>query len=56
MRIRAEFLEMPGMQLTMPQAQRLWGLDRETCGRVIATLVSNKVLRFDHGVIQRGTV
>ena len=51
-RVRAEFLEMPGMHLTLPQAQRLWGLDAETCERVITMLVSNKVLRREHGVIR----
>jgi hypothetical protein len=29
-RIRAEYLEMPGLRLTAPQAQRLFGLDSET--------------------------
>ena len=31
MRIKAEFLEMPGLQLTPLQAQRLWGLDAKAC-------------------------
>ena len=26
-RVRAEFLEMPGLKLTVQQAQRLWGVD-----------------------------
>jgi hypothetical protein len=52
-RVRGEFLEMPGMQLTLPQAQRLWGLDAETCDLVVTILVSNKVLRCEHGVIRR---
>jgi hypothetical protein len=30
-RIRAEFIEMPGLDLTPAQAQRLWGLDQLTC-------------------------
>ena len=29
-RVRAEFEEMPGMTLTMPQASRLFGLERES--------------------------
>jgi hypothetical protein len=29
-RVRAEYLEMPGLRLTAPQAQRLFGLDAET--------------------------
>jgi hypothetical protein len=53
-RVRAEFLEMPGMQLTLPQAQRLWGFDANTCEQVVSVLVSNKVLRCEHGVIRRG--
>ena len=30
-RVRAEFLEMPGLCLTLDQAQRLWGLEPRTC-------------------------
>jgi hypothetical protein len=44
-RIRAEFLEMPGLRLTLPQAQRLWGLDRETCDQVVHVLIARSVLR-----------
>ena len=32
-RVQGEFLEMPGLRLTQPQACRLWGLDRERAGR-----------------------
>lgn len=38
-RIRAEYVEMPGLNLTAPQAQRMWGLDCATCETVLATLV-----------------
>ena len=38
-RICAEFLEMPGLRLTRPQAQRLWGLDEQTCGQVLDVLL-----------------
>ena len=34
-RIRSEFLEMPGLQLTPAQAARLWGLDRHTSERLL---------------------
>jgi hypothetical protein len=37
----------------LPQAQRLWGLDAETCDLVVTILVSNKVLRCEHGIIRR---
>src|SRR5262245_37206898 len=30
-RVRAEFEEMPGMTLTMPQASRLFGIEGDTC-------------------------
>ena len=38
-RIRGEFLEMPGLRLTLQQARRLWRLDESVCGAVIAALV-----------------
>jgi len=45
-RIRAEFIEMPGLRLTLEQAQRLWSLDCETCRRVLMLLVEAKFLVF----------
>jgi hypothetical protein len=38
-RIQAEFREMPGLRLTLPQAARLFSIDPERCERVLATLV-----------------
>src|SRR5512147_2078731 len=43
-RVRAEFLEMPGLKLTVPQAQRLWGVDRRTCEAVIDELTESRFL------------
>jgi hypothetical protein len=43
-RVRAEYLEMPGLRLTLPQAQRLWGVDERTCMLVLDTLTSDKFL------------
>ena len=43
-RIRAEYLEMPGMQLTLEQAQRLCGVERDVCRRVLEMLVAMKFL------------
>lgn len=43
--MRAEFLEMPGLRLTIAQAQRLWNLDRLTCERMLQTLVETGFLR-----------
>jgi hypothetical protein len=43
-RIRAEFLEMPGLELTRQQASRLWHLDINTCDAVLQTLVGERFL------------
>ena len=49
-RIYGEFLEMPGMRLTLSQAQRLWGLDERTCQVLLEYLVDTKFLcRSAHG-------
>jgi hypothetical protein len=44
-RIRAEYLEMPGLHLTERQAERLWGLDESTCEAVLVALEEEKFLR-----------
>ena len=44
-RVQAEFTEMPGLSVTLPQAQRLLDIDRETCVVVIRTLVDGGFLR-----------
>jgi hypothetical protein len=43
-RIQGEFLEMPGLSLTAPQAQRLWGLERDVCNALLGALVEAKFL------------
>ena len=43
-RIRAEYLEMPGLRLTLEQAQRLCGIERAICERVLDTLVETRFL------------
>jgi hypothetical protein len=43
--MRAEYLEMPGLALTKPQAQRLWGLDRTTCETSLDAMVADRFLR-----------
>ena len=45
-RVREEFREMPGLRLTPAQAMRLWGLELETCRRVIDELVAAAYLRW----------
>lgn len=46
--IQAEYLEMPGLHLTKPQAQRLWGIDPSTCSALLDTLVDTQFLRRNH--------
>jgi hypothetical protein len=48
-RIRAEFLEMPGLRLTVRQASRLWGLDEGSCRHVIDVLIGSSFLRWTPG-------
>lgn len=43
--IRAEYLEMPGLHLTKPQVQRLWGLDAMTCEALLSALIDVNFLR-----------
>jgi hypothetical protein len=43
--IRSEYCEMPGLHLTQPQVQRLWGLDQESCELVLDTLEAKNFLR-----------
>jgi hypothetical protein len=45
-RARSEFIEMPGLQLTVPQAARLWGLGERVCRAVIDALVESEFLRW----------
>ena len=44
-RVQAEYTEMPGLSVTLPQAQRLLGIDRETCVVVMKTLVDRRFLK-----------
>ena len=44
-RIRAEYLEMPGLRLTLAQARRLWGLDETTSDVLLDALVDAQFLR-----------
>ena len=43
-RVRAEFLEMPGLTLTVPQAARLWSLDMSVCTAVLDALEQARFL------------
>jgi hypothetical protein len=53
-RVRGEFMEMPGLRLNIPQAQRLWGIDAVRCAAVLDELVQGGVLsRTDRGYALR---
>jgi hypothetical protein len=43
-RVREEFMEMPGMHLTLGQAQRLFGLRTDICQRILQALVQDDFL------------
>lgn len=43
-RVQGEFLEMPGLRLTEPQARRLWNLDQKACESLLGALVEEKFL------------
>ena len=43
--IQAEYLEMPGLQLTRAQVRRLWGLEDRTCDAVLEQLLAVHFLK-----------
>lgn len=43
-RIRGEYREMPGLQLSLTQACRLWGLDPSACEALLSALVAEGFL------------
>jgi hypothetical protein len=43
-RAQAEFLEMPGLKLTVAQAARLWHFDSALCTAVLSRLVEQRFL------------
>ena len=53
-RVQGEFLEMPGLRLTEPQARRLWGLEPVECRILLGALVdSNFLFRTRDGAFMR---
>jgi hypothetical protein len=44
-RLRAEYLEMPGLRLRAVQVQRLCGIEPAACRTLLDTLVGEKFLR-----------
>ena len=45
-RVRDDFLAMPGLELTVPQAVRLWQLGLDDCRFVLDALVDAGFLRW----------
>jgi hypothetical protein len=45
--VAAEFREMPGMRLTMPQVCRLWGLTQAAAENLALSLVRRGLLALD---------
>jgi hypothetical protein len=43
-RVRAEFIEMPGLRLTVRQAQRMWSLDERICVELLEALIAEGFL------------
>jgi hypothetical protein len=43
-RVQGEFLDAPARRLTLPQAERHFGIDRVTCEAVLGALVDADVL------------
>jgi hypothetical protein len=52
-RIRAEYVEMPGLSLTARQAARLWGLGTRRSEQVLAMLVNSGFLLCDRQGLYR---
>jgi hypothetical protein len=48
-RVRAEYLEMPGLTLTAPQVERLCGIDPRLCRLILDALVEARFLRVNSG-------
>lgn len=56
-RVSAEFLEMPGLRLTVPQASRLFGLPSTECLSLLTSLVQRGFLvRTRDGLYVRPSV
>jgi hypothetical protein len=55
-RIQCEFLEMPGLRLTLAQAERLWNLEALVCESLLSALIDVQFLgRTVDGTFIRST-
>lgn len=51
--MRAEYREMPGLTLTLPQAIRLWTAEPRACARALEALVDSGFLHRNGGTYVR---
>jgi hypothetical protein len=55
-RVRGEYCEMPGLQLTVTQTRRLWQIDTLTCEMLLKQLVHEDFLcKTEKGVYAAAT-
>ncbi len=47
-RIHCDYLEMPDLRLSRPQAQRVWQLDEHTCTQLLESLTEDGFLQRSH--------
>jgi hypothetical protein len=52
-RVCHDYLEMPGLRLTLAQAARLWSIDAVQCRHVLNRLVDEAFLRCEEGLYMR---
>lgn len=48
MRMQGDFLDRPGLELTLPKAQKRFGVDETTCEAVLDVLTDASVLARTH--------
>jgi hypothetical protein len=57
LRVQAEYTEMPGLRLTVPQASRLWQLEPAACETILSALVEqHSLVRTQDGAYVRRDV
>ncbi|HEY2904283.1 MAG TPA: hypothetical protein VGJ29_00175 [Vicinamibacterales bacterium] len=52
-RIRSEYIEMPGLVLTLPQAARLWGFGPRRAAKLLTVLLDAGFLACDNKAMYR---
>jgi Fic family protein len=52
--VRRQFTDLPALELSIPQAVRLFGIKRDACVRILAELVDEGFLRRTNAGYARG--